>query len=220
MKYNSFVVFGLGKFGQAVADKLIACGAEVIVVDDSQDIIEAYSSKATTAIVADLTDPFAIKAIGISHVDCAIVSMGTSLEASIMCTMIAKESGVKWVVAKAGNKRMGQVLTKVGANQIVFPEEESGIRTAKALIASNFLEYFEINDDLCLVEMEPKEKWVGKSLKELNLRKQYGVNVIAIKDGNAVKDFVDPDQPLKADTPLLMLIHKKNLEKLDKNIVL
>lgn len=219
MKYNSFVVFGLGKFGQAVADKLIESGAEVIVVDDSEDIIEAYSSKATTAIVADLTDTSAIKAIGISNVECAVIAMGSSLEASIMCTMIAKESGIKCVVAKAGNKRMGQVLTKVGADQIIYPEEESGIRTAKSLIASNFLEYFEINEDLCLVEMEPKEKWVGKSLKELNLRKQYGVNVIAIKEGT-IKDFVDPDLPLNAEASLLMLIHKKNLGKLDKNIVL
>ena len=219
MKYNSFVVFGLGKFGQAVADKLIESGAQVMVVDNSEDIIETYSSKATTAIVADLTDTSAIKAIGISHVECAVVAMGSSLEASIMCTMIAKESGIKLVVAKAGNERMGQVLKRIGADQIIFPEEESGVRTAKSLIASNFLEYFEINEDLCLVEMEPKEKWIGKTLKELDLRKKFGVNIIAIKDG-IVKDFVDPDLPLKADAPLLMLIHKKNLEKLDKNIVL
>ncbi len=123
------------------------------------------------------------------------------------------------VVAKAGNKRMGQILKKIGADQIIFPEEESGIRTAKSLIVSNFLEYFEINEDLCLVEMEPKEKWIGKTLKELDLRKKLGVNIIAIKDG-IMKDFVDPDLPLKADAPLLMLIHKKNLDKLDKNIVL
>ena len=219
MKYNSFVVFGLGKFGQAVANKLIESGAEVMVVDNNDDIIEAYSSKATTAIVGDLTDPSAVKAIGISHVECAIVSMSTNLEASIMCTMISKENGVKWVVAKSSSERMGTVLKKVGADQIVYSEEDSGIRTAKGLIASNFLEYFEINEELCLVEMEPKEKWIGKTLKELNLRKQYGVNVIAIKDG-IIKDFVDPDAPLKAGCPLLMLIHKKNLEKLDKNIVL
>lgn len=87
------------------------------------------------------------------------------------------------------------------------------------MIASNFLEYFDINEDICLVEMEPKEKWVGKTLKELNLRKQFGVNVIAVKD-NSVKDFINPDVPLKANAPLLILIHKNNLEKLDKNIVL
>ncbi|SEL69050.1 MULTISPECIES: potassium channel family protein [unclassified Butyrivibrio] len=219
MKYNSFVVFGLGKFGQAVADKLIESGADVMVVDNDEDIIDSYSAKATTAIEADLTDPAAIKALGISNIDCAVVAMGMSLEASIMCTMISKECGVKWVVAKSSNERMGSVLSKIGADEVIYPEEESGIRTARGLISSNFLEYFEVSDDICLIEMLPKEKWVGKSLKELNLRKKYGINVVAIKDG-VVNEYVDPDVPLKAKEALLMLIHKKNLSKLDKDIVL
>ncbi len=218
MRYNSFVVFGLGKFGQAVADKLMDSGSDVMVVDNDEDIIEAYSAKATTAIVADLTDPAAIKALGISNIDCAVVAMATSLEASIMCTMICKESGVKWVVAKSGNERMGILLDKVGADQIIYPEEESGIRTARGLIASNFLEYFQVSDDLYLVEMLPKEKWVGKTLKELNLRKKYGINVVAIKDGT-VDEYVDPDIPLQEKKALLLLIHKNNLAKLDKNII-
>lgn len=219
MKYNSFVVFGLGKFGQAVADKLIDAGADVMVVDNNEDVVEAYSSKATSAIEADLTDPAAIKALGISNIECAVVAMGMSLEASIMCTMVAKESGVKWVVAKAGNDRMGAVLSKIGADEIIFPEEESGVRTARSLLTNNFLEYFEVSDDICLIEMLPKEKWVGKSLKELNLRKKYGLNVVGIRDG-VVNEFVDPDVPLKKDETLLILIHKNNLSKLDKNAVI
>lgn len=219
MKYNSFVVFGLGKFGQAVADRLIDSGADVMVVDNDEDIIEAYSAKATAAIVADLTDPAAIKALGISNIECAVVAMGESLESSIMCTMLSKELGVKYVVAKSGNERMGTVLDKVGADKIIYPEEESGVRTARALIASNFLEYFEVSDEICLVEMLPKDRWVGKSLKDLNLRRKYGINVVGIKDG-VVNEYVDPEVPLKADQALLMLIHKKNLEKLDKNIIL
>ena len=183
MKYRSFAVFGLGKFGQAVADKLIESGADVMVIDNDPDVIEAYSAKATSAIEADLTDPAAIKAVGISNIDCAVVAMGMSLESSIMCTMISKECGVKWVVAKAGNERMGSVLSKIGADEVIYPEEESGIRTARGLISSNFLEYFEVSDEICLIEMLPKEKWVGKSLKDLNLRKKYGINVVAIKDG-------------------------------------
>ncbi|MBQ5376413.1 MAG: TrkA family potassium uptake protein [Lachnospiraceae bacterium] len=218
MKYNSFVVFGLGKFGQAVADKLLAAGADVMVVDNDEDVIEAYSAKATSAIIADLTDPAAIKALGIANIECAVVAMGMSLEASIMCTMVAKEAGVKYVVAKAGNDRMGSVLAKVGADEIIYPEEESGVRTARSLITSNFLEYFEVSDDICLVEMLPKDKWVGKTLKELNLRKKYGINVVGIKDG-IVNEYVDPDVPLNKHEALLMLIHKKNLTKLDKNIV-
>ncbi|MCR4901408.1 MAG: TrkA family potassium uptake protein [Butyrivibrio sp.] len=219
MKYNSFVVMGLGKFGQAVADKLIQSGSDVMVVDNDEDIIEQYTDRATTAIAAELTDPAAIKALGLSNIDCAIVAMGMSLEASIMCTMIAKECGVKWVVAKSGNDRMGSVLTKIGADEIIYPEEESGIRTAKHLIASDFLEYFEVSDELCIVEMNPKDKWVGKSLKELDLRKKYGINVIAIKEG-IIKEYVDPDEPLKASSTLMMMVHKKNLEKLDRKITL
>ncbi|MCR5770874.1 MAG: TrkA family potassium uptake protein [Butyrivibrio sp.] len=219
MKYNSFVVFGLGKFGQAIADKLLESGADVMVVDHDEDIIEQYSSKATSAVEADLTDPAAIKALGISNIDCAIVSMGMSLEASIICTMVCKECGVQWVVAKSGSERMGKVLTKIGADEIIYPEEESGIRTAKRLIASNFLEYFDISDNLCLVEMEPKDKWVGKTLKDLNLRQKYGVNVIAIKDGS-IQESVNPDVPLKAGNPLVMVLHKNNLSKLDKTIAL
>ncbi|MCR5671030.1 MAG: TrkA family potassium uptake protein [Butyrivibrio sp.] len=219
MKYRSFVVFGLGKFGQAVADKLIDSGADVMVVDNDPDIVEAYSAKATSSIEADLTDPAAIKALGISNIDCAVVAMGMSLESSIMCTMLSKECGVKWVVAKAGNDRMGSVLAKIGADEVIYPEEESGVRTARHLISSNFLEFFEVSDDICLIEMMPKDKWVGKSLKELNLRKKYGINVVAIKDG-VVKEYVDPEVPLKAKEVLLLLIHKKNLEKLDKNVVL
>ena len=219
MKYKSFVVFGLGKFGQAVADKLLEIGAEVMVVDNDPVVIESYSRKATKAIIAELTDTEAIKALGIGNIECAIVSMGMNLEASLMCTMVAKENGVKWVVAKAGNERMGSVLEKVGADEVIYPESESGIRTARNLIASNFLEYFEVSSDVCLVEMKPKEKWVGKSLKELNLRKKYGINVVAVKDG-VVNEYVDPDVPLQKDIPLIMLIHKKNLSKLDKHIIL
>ncbi len=219
MKYNSFVVFGLGKFGQAVADKLLSAGADVMVVDDDEDVIEAYSAKATSAIIADLTDPAAIKALGIANIECAVVAMGMSLEASIMCTMVAKEAGVKYVVAKAGNDRMGSVLAKVGADEIIYPEEESGIRTARSLITSNFLEYFEVSDDICLIEMLPKDKWVGKSLKELNLRKKFGINVVGIKNG-VVNEYVDPEVPLKKQEALLMLIHKKNLAKLDKDAVI
>lgn len=215
MKMDSYVVFGLGKFGQSVADKLIEGGVDVMVVDNDEETIEKYSESATSAIVADLTDANAIKALGVSNIDCAIVAMGMSLEASIMCVMVAKECGVKRVVAKAGSDRMGKVLTKVGADQIVFPEEESGIRTAKSLMSSNFLEFFDVSDDICIVEMEPKKDWVGKNLKELNLRQKYGANVVAVRDG-AVKETVDPDVPLKEGEPLVILVHKKNVDKLDR----
>ena len=212
MKYKSYVVFGLGKFGQAVVDKLIETGADVMVVDNDEETIEAYSSKVTVAVATDLTDADNIKALGISNIDCAIVAMGMSLEASIMCVMVSKECGVSQVVAKAGSKRMGDILEKIGADEIVYPEEESGIRTARRLLSSDFLEFFEIDEDTCIVEMKPKQEWIGKSLKELNLRKKYGINILSLNKGK-IKGNVDPDEILTSDYTLLVMGNKKQIDR-------
>ncbi len=217
MKYRSYVVFGLGKFGQAVVDQLVKSDADVMVVDNDEETIEQYASKVSMAITADLTDADSIEALGISNVDCAIVAMGMSLEASIMCVMMAKECGIKHVVAKAGSKRMGLVLEKVGADQVVYPEEESGFRTARRLLSSNFLEYFEVNDDFCIIEMRPKHDWIGHSLLNLGLRQKYDLNVISINNDSAkgsVKGGVDPEEVLRDSHTLLVLVPKKNLSKL------
>lgn len=211
---KSFVVFGLGRFGKAVADKLIDVGADVMVVDNDPDVIEQFADRATSAIVAELTDPEAIKATGIENIDCAIVAMGTSLEASIMCVMVSKECGVPFVAAKAGSERAGDILRKVGADQVIFPEEESGFRTARSLMSDSFLDYFELSSELCIVEMKPKEEWLGKSLRELNLRKRYGANVIAIRKGT-LSDSIDPDAKIDASGTLLLLMRKSKADQLD-----
>ncbi len=215
MKMKSFVVFGLGKFGQAVADKLMEGGADVMVVDSDEAIIEQYSTKATSAICADLTEASSIQALGVSNMDCAIIAMSMNLEASIMCVMISKESGVSHVAAKASSARMGEILKKVGADEIIFPEEESGYRTAKSLLSNNFLDFFDISEEISIVEIKPLKSWVGHSLRELNLRKKFGVNVIAIRDGE-FKEYIDPELPLKADVPLLVMVHNKNLHKISE----
>lgn len=211
---KSFVVFGLGRFGKAVADKLIDVGADVMVVDNDPDVIEQFADRATSAIVAELTDPEAIKATGIENIDCAIVAMGTSLEASIMCVMVSKECGVPFVAAKAGSERAGDILRKVGADQVIFPEEESGFRTARSLMSDSFLDYFELSSELCIVEMKPKEEWLGRSLRELNLRKRYGANVIAIRKGT-LSDSIDPDAKMDASGTLLLLMRKSKADQLD-----
>ncbi len=211
---KSFVVFGLGRFGKAVAEKLIDVGADVMVVDNDPDVIEQFADRATSAIVAELTDPEAIKATGIENIDCAIVAMGTSLEASIMCVMVSKECGIPFVAAKAGSERAGDILRKVGADQVIFPEEESGFRTARSLMSDSFLDYFELSSELCIVEMKPKEEWLGKSLRELNLRKRYGANVIAIRKGT-LSDSIDPDAKMDASGTLLLLMRKSKADQLD-----
>lgn len=212
---KSFVVFGLGRFGRAVANRLIDEGADVMVVDNKPELVEQFADRATSAIVAELTDVSAIRALGIENMDCAIVAMGTSLEASIMCVMVSKECGIPFVAAKAGSTRKGDILRKVGADQIIFPEEDSGIRTARSLMSDSFLDYFELSEELCIVEMKPKKEWVGNTLRELNLRKRYSANVIAIRR-NSLFESVDPDLELDTDATLLLLLRKSEANKLDE----
>ncbi len=129
-----------------------------------------------------------------------------------MCAMIAKESGVPLVVAKAGSERMGKLLMKVGADKITYVEEESARRAAQHLISDNLMEYFDLSDNLCLIDMKPKNEWIGKNVKELQLRDKLGINVIAVKKGTSSFPL-DPDSPIEKDIELLIAINKSNIKK-------
>jgi trk system potassium uptake protein TrkA len=211
---KSFAVIGVGRFGSSVALSLMESGAEVLIVDNNAERVNDLADRVTCAITADVSDPEAMKNLGLSNMDAVVVAMAQELEASIMSVMLAKEQGVPVVIAKARNTRMGDILQRVGADRIVYPEFESGIRTAKKLISSDFLEFFDLSENISLVEMLPKPSWVGHTLKELNLRRKYNVNVIAIKSNQEIVETVNPDEPLKAENPILVTVDKKNLKKL------
>ena len=210
---KSIAVLGLGKYGKAVADALMEGGAEVMVVDNNEDLVDRYSDRVTYALIADLSDAKAVAGLGIGNMDAVVVCMAMDLEASIISIMVAKEQGVPLVIAKARSRRMGEILTKIGADQIVYPEEESGNRTARKLITSDFLEFFDLSDDLCLIEMKPKDAWVGQSLKALNLRGKFGINVVAIRNKERVNAVINPDRPLEKEDSLLMVVNKEDVKK-------
>ena len=151
MNKKAFAVLGLGKFGIGVADELMERGAEVLVVDRNERLIEQHAGKYTQAVIADLADVEQIKELGLGNMDAVIVSMAQDLEASIMCVMIAKESGVHRIIAKAENTRKGEILKKVGATQIIYPEQESGARTALQLMSRDILQFFDLSSDLVFV---------------------------------------------------------------------
>ncbi len=213
---KSIAVFGLGRFGKSLALSLYETGAQVMVVDKNESIIENISDKVTYAVIADLTNPDDIKGIGLEDIDIVVVAMGSDLTASIMSIMVSKELGVKQVIAKASDERMGSILSKVGADRILYPEEESGSRTARILTSDNFMEFFDIDDNLCLLEMKPKKEWVGKTLMELNLRKMYKINVVAIKGHNGMKSYIDPTRKLEENNNLLVVLDKNDLKLLNK----
>lgn len=215
MKQKAFAVLGLGSFGMGAANELTERGAEVLVVDRNERLIEENAKRFTQAVIADLTDPDAIGQLGLGSMDAVIVDMSQDLEASIMCVMVAKEKGVHRVIAKAENKRKSDILKKVGADQIVFPEQESGTRTAFQLMFPDILRFFDLSSDLVIVEMQPREEWCGRTLLELELRKKHGINVIAFRRGDKVYDVRSESDMIQSGESMLIVMTKDNLETLE-----
>ncbi len=213
---KSYAVLGLGRFGRKVAEALIEGNADVIVADRDPERVNSFQRSAANAIIADLSDEQTLRSIGLGDVDTVIITMGESLESSIMAAMVTKELGVKRIIAKASSKRMADILLKVGADEIVFPEEEAALRTAKSLLSNTFLDYYDLGDRLSLVEMYPKKAWVGRKLRDLNLRSEEGYNVVAIREKGGSFVCITGDTVLTETSEMLIVAEKAKLKKLDK----
>ena len=211
---KSYAVFGLGRYGLAVAKELAKNGADLLAVDIDENIVNAAIADIPFCKCADITEPEVLRQLGISNVDVVIIAMATNLEANVMAVMLCKEMGVKTVIVKCADDMQAKILLKVGADQTVIPERESGVRLAKNLLSSGFVDVIELSDDVSLLELEIRNEWVGKNLIELNLRKKYGINVIAIKRGDKVIIDLDPTQPLNEQMQLIIIANTSKLEKL------
>ncbi len=211
---KSYAVFGLGRYGRAVAKELVKCGAEVLAVDRDEDLVNAVSAEIPYCKCADVTDAEVVRKLGISNVDVVVIAMATSLEASVMATMLCKEIGVGTVIAKCANEMNCKILSKVGADRIVFPEEESGIRLAKNLLSSGFVDIVELSKDVSMIEMEVRPEWIGKNLIELNLRKKYAINVVAVLQETQVYVNIDPAKPLEQGMRLIVIANPDKLARL------
>lgn len=212
--YKSYAVFGLGRYGLAVAKELANNGAEVLAVDLDENLVNSAIADIPFCKCADVTDPEVVKHLGIANMDVVIIAMANNLEASVMAVMLCKEIGVKTVIAKCGNEVHRKILTKVGADKVVFPEKESGLRLAKNLVSSDFIDVIELSKDVSVIEFEVKPEWVGKTLIDLNLRKKYAFNVIAIRQGNDLNINIDPSMPLTENMQLVVITNSAKLNKL------
>ena len=211
---NTYAVFGLGRYGTAVARELVANGMEVIAVDTDQRIVNAVADDLPICKCADITDPEVIRQLGIANVDVVIVAMANNLEASVMAVTLCKEAGVPTVIAKCANEMHQKILTRVGADKVVFPENESGIRLAKNLLSSGFVDMVSLAKNVSMIELDVKPEWVGKNLIELNLRKKYSVNVVALRKGDAVSVDIDPHAALLESDKLIVIANTEKLAKL------
>lgn len=214
MQKKTYAVLGLGRYGTAVAKELVKKGADVIAVDKNEQIVQDSSVYLPICKCADITDPEVISELGISNADVVIVAMASSLEGSILAITLCKEAGVKTVIAKCANETHRKILKRVGADTVVFPENESGTRLAKNLLTSGFTDILTLSDDLSLVELDARDEWVGKSLKELNLRKKYTVNVVAFRKNGKITAPVNPEELLDKDTEIIAIVNTAKLSKL------
>ena len=210
---KTYAVFGLGRYGIAVAKELVENGKEVIAVDKEEKIVNDASAYLPVCKCADVSDAEVISQLGIGNIDTVIVAMANSLEASVMAITLCKEAGVKTVIAKASNETHQKILLRVGADQVVFPENESGIRLAKNLLSSGFIDMISLSKDVSIVEIDVKSEWIGKNLIELNLRKKYGFNIVATKRGERVNVAVNPEEPLDGETMLIVIADTEKLAK-------
>lgn len=211
---QTYAVFGLGRYGIAVAKELVESGAEVLAIDMDEDIVNAASLVLPYCKKADVTDVEVIKQLGIRNIDVVVIAMASNLEASVMATVLCKEAGVKTVIAKCTNEMSQKVLSKVGADKVVFPESESGIRLAKNLVSAGFVDVIELSKDVSMIELDVREEWEGKSLLELDLRKKYSINVMAIRIGDEVSIDIDPNQKLDKDMNLIIVADTNKIKKL------
>ena len=211
---KTYAVFGLGRYGIAVAKELVENGVEVIAVDVEQKIVNDAAAYLPICKCADVTDQEVISRLGIGNIDTVIVCMASNLEASVMAVTLCKEAGVKSVIAKCANEMQQKILLRVGADKVVFPENESGIRLAKNLLSSGFIDMISLSNEVSVVEIDVKDEWCGKNLIELNLRKKYGFNIVAVKKGENVNVNINPEQPLEAGTTLIVIANIAKLGKL------
>ncbi len=214
--HKSYAVFGLGRYGKAVAQTLAESGADVLAIDVDETIVNSVVGEIPFCKCADITDPDVIKQLGVANIDVVIIAMANNLEASVLSIMLCKEAGVPTVIAKCAGEMEGKILSKVGADRVVFPERESGMRLAKNLLSSDFIDAVELADNISIVELQIKEEWVGKNLIELNLRKKFGLNVIALRRDDKIAVDVDPTQVLLNNDHLVVIASANKLNKLIK----
>ncbi|MGG0287535.1 TrkA family potassium uptake protein [Peribacillus butanolivorans] len=211
MGKRQYAVIGLGRFGTSVAHRLYTAGQEVLGIDVSEERVDNAELSVTHAVMADTTEEEALKSIGIRNFDCVIVAIGNDMQSSILTTLLLKELGVKKVIAKALNKHHGQVLAKVGADWVIYPERDMGERVANQLLSPNMLNYIELSKEYNIEEIIIPISMTGKSLRELDLRAKYNISVIAIVSNGEIIIAPSPDQNILEKDMLLVVGNKEDL---------
>nr|WP_301553541.1 TrkA family potassium uptake protein [Desulfuribacillus stibiiarsenatis] len=213
---KQFAVLGLGRFGSSIAKTLYDMGHEVLAIDNSEEKVQAIANMVTQAVQADSTDEKSLKALGIRNFPCVVIAIGQDIQASIMATLIVKEMGVEHIVVKAQNPLHGKVLEKIGAHRIVYPERDMGYRVAHNLLSPNILDYIELSPDYSILEFVATSSMIGKTIKDLNIRAEFGINIMAIKsEKDAINVAPRAEDLIHEDDVLVVVGHNDDLREFE-----
>ena len=213
---KSYIVVGLGRFGSETARRLYRLGCEVLAMDVKSELVQQIANDVTHAVVGDCQDKEVLKALDVSSFDCAIIAIGDDLAASVLATMNMKELGVPYLVCKAHDDTHRRVLEKLGANRVVIPEQENAARLAKSLSSPNLLDYIELSEGYGIAEIPAPQNWVGRNLRELNVRAKLGLNILAVRTNGAMNVSPAADYAIQDGDVLVMLGDNRALEAFEK----
>ncbi|MFS0723496.1 potassium channel family protein [Paenibacillus sp. 1P07SE] len=215
MAKKQFAVIGMGRFGSSVANSLTQMGFQVLAIDSSEERIDDVVDIVTHAVIANSTDEDALKQIGIRNFEVVVVAIGEDIQSSILTTLILKDMGVKTLIVKAKNELHGKMLQKIGADKVIYPERDMGVRLAHHLISPNILEFIEISDDYSIVEIQATSQMIGMNLKQLDIRAKYRCNVMAIKTGGHMNISPYAEDVIKAEDILVVVGKNTDLTELE-----
>ena len=204
-KDKQYIVIGCGRFGSSVAKKMCQLGNEVMVIDKDEDSIENIGEQVTHTAIVDVTEERDLKSIGLGNFDVVIVAISSDIRASIMATIMAKEMGVPKIVCKAKDELQAKVLYKIGADKVVFPERDMGIRLAYNLASENILDQINLDPEYSIMEIVTPTNWVGKTIIELNLRAKYDITVLAVKTTSGLKVMPSPNYKMQEKNILIII---------------
>ena len=204
-KDKQYLVIGCGRFGSSVAKKMCQLGNEVMVIDKDEDSINNIAELVTHTAIVDVTEERDLKSIGLGNFDVVIVAISSDIRASIMATVMAKEMGVPKVVCKAKDELQAKVLYKIGADRVVFPERDMGIRLAYNLASENILDQINLDPEYSIMEIVTPQNWVGKTIIELNLRAKYDITVLAVKTQSGLKVMPSPNYKMQEKNILIII---------------
>lgn len=213
---KQFAVIGLGRFGSSICKELYKLGHDVLAIDVNEEKVNQSSNYTTHAVIANATDENALTSLGIRNFDYVIVAIGDNIQSSILCTLLLKESGVKQVWVKAQNAYHHKVLEKIGADRIVHPEQDMGIRIAQHLVSDKIVDYIELSEDYSIVELIATDKVANKTLVELNIRAKFGCTILAIKRGENVNISPLPNEQIINKDVLIVIGHKNDLKRFEE----